>query len=312
MPISREGSTRKAKRHTIMDANRGLTRTGVQNKPKKVQCRRESILHPMKALKTNTSRSSVNQASSTNAIPKENDTNKPKKIQIRRESIIRPIKNPKANKSQPNVDHGSSTNSTPTDTEKVRENCRKHFYRHMKKRTNEERLQMPAAQVHDLLTKQEIREFVHSVEEEMFRTFGCDKKYHNKYRELVFNIEDGTNKILFLNVSRKIVTPQELVHMTTDQLASPERLAEREGVKQRSLNSISHTEKDRLACPAMYIKKTHKGDEIIVHRQVKPVYLDPNTEASKLVKELNTKTGANIGDTPYRAARIIPRRLSRI
>lgn len=193
--------------------------------------------------------------------------------------------------------------------EKSRRKIRQRFYLHLKERTNYQRLTMPHDQ---FLTKKEICEFVSIVEQEMYNIFGFNSKYLLKYRQLVANVTDINNDVLFLNISRKIVEPHGLVRMTINELASAERIEERQTIQKNILKRIAHAETDKLAQPLALIKKTHKGEEIVVNRNVKTVQLNPNVDPRYLVTEFNAVTGANIGDMICRPACATPRRFSLI
>lgn len=235
------------------------------------------------------------------------DPKKPKKLASRRKSLHDLCKSMKTKQHRQNSMLPNKMDQR--EIFELREQTRCLLYQKIQKRTNEQSLMMPFS-TDQLLTKDEIVKYADNVEQEMFSTFGCDHKYKKKYRELVFNITDRNNDILFLSISRQLITPEELVRMTVYELASAERTEEREILGRHSIDMLIQVAKDNLARPPIFMMKSHRGEEIIDGDHVQPIQLDTDVEPCNVITELNAKTGVDLGDMPYRPARILPRRMS--
>lgn len=127
------------------------------------------------------------------------------------------------------------------------------------------------------LTEAEITEFIRAAELEMFEMFGGDTnmKYKSKYRSLMYNIKDRKNLTLFEKISSKMIEPKQLVHMSTEELASQELAKWRENENKHQLEMITKSELDMLACGNTYVLKTHKGEEVIQESSER-IILDPS------------------------------------
>lgn len=99
-------------------------------------------------------------------------------------------------------------------------------------------------------------------------------KYVVKYRCLRFNLKDPKNQGLFRKVLTGSITPEKLVRMTPDELASPELAKWRE---RETKHAIEMIKRDAQAMSQQVIvKKTHKGEEVI---EKKTVLTNPETTA---------------------------------
>ncbi|XP_038515507.1 SPOC domain-containing protein 1 isoform X2 [Canis lupus baileyi] len=88
------------------------------------------------------------------------------------------------------------------------------------------------------------------------QTTSC--RYKTKYRSLLFNLRDPRNPDLFLKVVRGDVTPEDLVQMSSIQLAPQELACWRDQEEKRGLEIIEQQQKELCSLPAF--KLTHKGE----------------------------------------------------
>lgn len=87
----------------------------------------------------------------------------------------------------------------------------------------------------------------------------CGGQYKNKFRSLLHNLKDKSNQAFQMRVITGELTPKELVGMSAKDMANPELKSMSESMIQESIkNSV-------LKVSNMpFIKKTHKGDIIMV------------------------------------------------
>ncbi|CAK7321550.1 SPOC domain-containing protein 1 [Vulpes lagopus] len=88
------------------------------------------------------------------------------------------------------------------------------------------------------------------------QTTSC--RYKTKYRSLLFNLRDPRNPDLFLKVVQGDVTPEDLVQMSSTQLAPQELACWRDQEEKRGLEIIEQQQKELCSLPAF--KLTHKGE----------------------------------------------------
>ncbi|XP_063700167.1 death-inducer obliterator 1 isoform X2 [Culicoides brevitarsis] len=126
------------------------------------------------------------------------------------------------------------------------------------------------------LTTEEIKEFAHSVENELYLLFNkdCNQKYKMKYRSLIFNIRDRKNLTLFQKICEKSIKPFRLVRMDPQALASQELAKWREMENKHQLDIIKKSELELLACSKNYVVKTHKGEEFFETKNTESKDLD--------------------------------------
>ncbi|XP_004603786.1 SPOC domain-containing protein 1 [Sorex araneus] len=82
--------------------------------------------------------------------------------------------------------------------------------------------------------------------------------YKNKYRSLLFNLQDPRNPELFLKVLRGSVPPHGLVRMSSIQLAPQDLARWRDQEERRGLERLEQLQKEPRSLPAF--KVTHKGE----------------------------------------------------
>lgn len=100
------------------------------------------------------------------------------------------------------------------------------------------------------------------IETELLKLFGeTGQKYKTKYRSLIFNLKDMQNKILYKRVVSGEISPHKLVHMTPEQLATPELARWREQESKHNIEMIKKRELEEAELQKYpSIKKTHKGE----------------------------------------------------
>ncbi|XP_052031807.1 SPOC domain-containing protein 1 [Apodemus sylvaticus] len=127
-------------------------------------------------------------------------------------------------------------------------------------RAMQEALWTRAQELPDLtLREEEVESIAEGIEEALFHlTQDTNLRYKNKYRSLLFNLRDPRNVDLFLKVAHCDVTPNDLVQMSSLQLASKELSRWRDQEEQRGLNIIERQQKELYRLPAS--KLTHKGE----------------------------------------------------
>ncbi|XP_072606500.1 SPOC domain-containing protein 1 isoform X2 [Vulpes vulpes] len=112
----------------------------------------------------------------------------------------------------------------------------------------------------DLVLSEEVVEGIAAgIETALFnltQTTSC--RYKTKYRSLLFNLRDPRNPDLFLKVVRGDVTPEDLVQMSSTQLAPQELACWRDQEEKRGLEIIEQQQKELCSLPAF--KLTHKGE----------------------------------------------------
>ncbi|CAG2119310.1 unnamed protein product, partial [Medioppia subpectinata] len=114
-----------------------------------------------------------------------------------------------------------------------------------------------------LVSSSDIQKTANHIEEELFKLFNKDTsgKYRNRYRSLLFNLKDTKNQGLFRKVVNGKISPERLVQMSADELASSELAKWREREKISMLDAIKRDAADKVN--QVIVKKTHKGEELI-------------------------------------------------
>ncbi|CAG4978286.1 unnamed protein product [Parnassius apollo] len=141
-------------------------------------------------------------------------------------------------------------------------------------------------------TEEEIQQFAIDTEfelHELFRDVGM--KYKAKYRSLMFNIKDRKNLSLWQKICDRTITPQQLVRLSPEELASQELAQWRDKEAKHQLELIKKSELDLLAASKTYVLKTHKGEEVMETKESVSTELDPNVPVEDLVTALNDSMG---------------------
>ncbi|KAI7853347.1 transcription factor S-II, central domain-containing protein [Circinella umbellata] len=140
----------------------------------------------------------------------------------------------------------------------------------------------------------------HSIEQVMFKelrdthTKRAGAHYKNKFRSLLHNLKDKANEGFQLRVITGELTPDDLVKMSSEDMANPELRSMSKSMRQESIkNSIMKHANVPI------IKKTHKGDFIVIgtsdneesnhNQQQKP----SKQQQERQERPLGIQTGAN-------------------
>ncbi|CAG0887940.1 unnamed protein product [Darwinula stevensoni] len=114
------------------------------------------------------------------------------------------------------------------------------------------------------MSEEKVDNLVKAVEEEMHSVFrSTSLKYKNKFRSLNFNLKDAKNQGLFRKVCLGEISPQALVQMSPEDLASKELAEWRERETKHQLEMIKKNELEWLQHGEIYLVKTHKGEVVI-------------------------------------------------
>lgn len=173
------------------------------------------------------------------------------------------------------------------ETEPIRVNIRK---------TLTELLSSRIKETEDLkLTDEEIADLAFNIELEMYKYFkDTGSKYKAKYRSLVFNIKDTKNLTLFRKIADHSLTPDAVVRLSPDEMASQELAEWREKETKHQLEMIKKNELDLMAQAKSIVVKTHKGEQII-ENDGGIDHVDPKTPVQDIVTALNS--GDSISST---------------
>ncbi|XP_018121011.1 PHD finger protein 3 isoform X2 [Xenopus laevis] len=97
------------------------------------------------------------------------------------------------------------------------------------------------------------------IEKELFSFYrDTDSKYKNKYRSLMFNLKDPKNKVLYKRVLKGEITPEHLIKMSPEELASRELAAWRQRENRHTIEMIEKEQREAERRPITKI--THKGE----------------------------------------------------
>ena len=99
------------------------------------------------------------------------------------------------------------------------------------------------------------------IEDQLFNFFNgqVKEKYKNKFRTLIFNIEDENNGWLYRHIILGAITPETLVRMTTEQMANEELQKWRTLEDQKTMEKIWNNQLEELKLGKKFEYKTHKG-----------------------------------------------------
>ncbi|KAM4771061.1 PHD finger protein 3 [Rhinophrynus dorsalis] len=97
------------------------------------------------------------------------------------------------------------------------------------------------------------------IEKELFSFYrDTDSKYKNKYRSLMFNLKDPKNNVLYKRVLKGEITPEHLIKMSPEELASRELAAWRQRENRHTIEMIEKEQREVERRPITKI--THKGE----------------------------------------------------
>ncbi|XP_053457610.1 PHD finger protein 3 isoform X2 [Nycticebus coucang] len=159
------------------------------------------------------------------------------------------MKKKKVDKGVPNV-HPPATTAAKPSTDQIRQSVRHSLKEILMKRLTDSNLKVPEEKAAKVATK---------IEKELFSFFrDTDAKYKNKYRSLMFNLKDPKNNILFKKVLKGEVTPDHLIRMSPEELASKELAAWRRRENRHTIEMIEKEQREAERRPITKI--THKGE----------------------------------------------------
>ncbi|XP_075411043.1 PHD finger protein 3 isoform X2 [Tenrec ecaudatus] len=149
----------------------------------------------------------------------------------------------------PNVHSAAGPASKPS-ADQIRQSVRHSLKDILMKRLTDSNLKVPEEKAAKVATK---------IEKELFSFFrDTDAKYKNKYRSLMFNLKDPKNNILFKKVLKGEVTPDHLIRMSPEELASKELAAWRRRENRHTIEMIEKEQREVERRPITKI--THKGE----------------------------------------------------
>ncbi|KAI9004898.1 transcription factor S-II, central domain-containing protein [Phycomyces nitens] len=132
----------------------------------------------------------------------------------------------------------------------------------------------------------------------------CGEKYKGKFRTLLYNLKDKANKVFQIRVITGELTPDELIKMSSEDMANPELKSMSETLRKKSIkNSVLKVQN------IPFIKKTHKGDIIMIPKGENE-YGDDSNKAKQLEQEMvmvyqnNERTGED--DVPGTESDVFP------
>ncbi|KAM4834633.1 PHD finger protein 3 isoform 2-T4 [Thomomys bottae] len=159
------------------------------------------------------------------------------------------IKKKKVEKGVPSVHPPPASSSKPS-ADQIRHSVRHSLKDILMKRLTDSNLKVPEEKATKVATK---------IEKELFSFFrDTDAKYKNKYRSLMFNLKDPKNNILFKKVLKGEVTPDHLIRMSPEELASKELAAWRRRENRHTIEMIEKEQREVERRPITKI--THKGE----------------------------------------------------
>ncbi|XP_010616171.1 PHD finger protein 3 isoform X2 [Fukomys damarensis] len=159
------------------------------------------------------------------------------------------LKKRKAEKGTPGVHPAAAPASKPS-ADQIRQSVRHSLKDILMRRLSDSNLKVPEEKAAKVATK---------IEKELFSFFrDTDAKYKNKYRSLMFNLKDPKNNILFKKVLKGEVTPDHLIKMSPEELASKELAAWRRRENRHTIEMIEKEQREVERRPITKI--THKGE----------------------------------------------------
>ncbi|XP_074847194.1 PHD finger protein 3 isoform X2 [Carettochelys insculpta] len=144
----------------------------------------------------------------------------------------------------------SAVPASKPSADQIRQSVRQSLKEILMKRLTDSSLKIPEERAAKVATR---------IEKELFTFFrDTDAKYKNKYRSLMFNLKDPKNNILFKRVLKGEVTPDHLIRMSPEELASKELAAWRQRETRHTIEMIEKEQREVERRPITKI--THKGE----------------------------------------------------
>ncbi|NXG23024.1 PHF3 protein, partial [Grallaria varia] len=160
------------------------------------------------------------------------------------------IKKKKNEKGSISATHPPPMSASKPSADQIRQSVKQSLKEILMKRLTDSTLKIPEERAAKVATK---------IERELFSFFrDTDAKYKNKYRSLMFNLKDPKNNILFKKVLKGEVTPDHLIKMSPEELASKELAAWRQRENRHTIEMIEKEQREVERRPITKI--THKGE----------------------------------------------------
>ncbi|NXN33465.1 PHF3 protein, partial [Nycticryphes semicollaris] len=200
--------------------------------------------------------------SQTAVIPRRSPDDKNEKISKESLSVVerstksgsvhekQEIKKKKNEKGSISATHLPAVPASKPSADQIRQSVKQSLKEILMKRLTDSTLKIPEERAAKVATR---------IERELFSFFrDTDSKYKNKYRSLMFNLKDPKNKILFKKVLKGEVTPDHLIKMSPEELASKELAAWRQRENRHTIEMIEKEQREVERRPITKI--THKGE----------------------------------------------------
>ncbi|XP_010217540.1 PREDICTED: PHD finger protein 3-like [Tinamus guttatus] len=168
--------------------------------------------------------------------------------------------------------HLPAVSASKPSADQIRQSVKQSLKEILMKRLTDSSLKIPEERAGKVATR---------IEKELFSFFrDTDSKYKNKYRSLMFNLKDPKNNILFKKVLKGEVTPDHLIRMSPEELASKELAAWRQRENRHTIEMIEKEQREVERRPITKI--THKGEieiesETPIKEQEAMEIQEPNT-----------------------------------
>ncbi|NWU71425.1 PHF3 protein, partial [Pterocles burchelli] len=160
------------------------------------------------------------------------------------------IKKKKNEKGSLSSTHLPAVPASKPSADQIRQSVKQSLKEILMKRLTDSSLKIPEERAAKVATR---------IERELFSFFrDTDSKYKNKYRSLMFNLKDPKNNILFKKVLKGEVTPDHLIKMSPEELASKELAAWRRRENRHTIEMIEKEQREVERRPITKI--THKGE----------------------------------------------------
>ncbi|NXE89823.1 PHF3 protein, partial [Menura novaehollandiae] len=160
------------------------------------------------------------------------------------------IKKKKNEKASISATHLPAVPASKPSADQIRQSVKQSLKEILMKRLTDSSLKIPEERAAKVATR---------IERELFSFFrDTDAKYKNKYRSLMFNLKDPKNNILFKKVLKGEVTPDHLIKMSPEELASKELAAWRQRENRHTIEMIEKEQREVERRPITKI--THKGE----------------------------------------------------
>ncbi|KFQ47128.1 PHD finger protein 3 [Nestor notabilis] len=199
--------------------------------------------------------------SQTAVIPRRSPEDKNEKINKESLSVVerstksgvhekQEIKKKKNEKGSVSATHLPAVPASKPSADQIRQSVKQSLKEILMKRLTDSSLKIPEERAAKVATR---------IERELFSFFrDTDSKYKNKYRSLMFNLKDPKNNILFKKVLKGEVTPDHLIKMSPEELASKELAAWRQRENRHTIEMIEKEQREVERRPITKI--THKGE----------------------------------------------------